>query len=145
MTHHMAEVAARRRHHPGFYLPGTFDPEGWRRRIVVLVRLEEGWEGAALHRPRPKPRLMPEDPWVPPENHQVSPERVRADPYGELITVRLDLTELARQEMDEDDPLPEVAVTQCMMWQLGHALATGRVHMANFQRFVYDGDLEREL
>ncbi len=146
MAHHTAEVAARR-HHRGFYLPETFDAERWRHGIVILVRLGEGWEGAALHRPRPKQWWEPGGGPVPPENHMTSREQARADPHGEFITVRWNLSQLARREMEEIENywMPEVAVLPSMMWELGHAIKSRREHMSTFQCFVHDGGLETEL
>ncbi len=144
MAHHTAELAARR-HHRGFYLPWTFDNLGWRHEIVILVRLGEGWEGVALYRPRPK-TSWEGGCFIPPENHMSSSEDVRADPYGQLISVRWDLTELARKQMEElDDPLPEVAVTLRMMWELAYTLEGCRDHISTFQCFVHDGGLEKGL
>ena len=57
---------------------------------MVLDRLEDGWEGAALDLPWPRER--------------VPDQRGRAwaagDPWGSFLYVRWELTELARREMD---------------------------------------------
>jgi hypothetical protein len=137
MAHHMAEVSARCQHRPDFYLPATFDNMGWWRAVVVLDRLEEGWEGAALYRPEPENGLRSEHGMVP-------PGQIKTYPHGRFILVRWDLTEWARQE-NQEEPLPEVDLTPYAIWELGRCLRGFREYMGMFRCFVQDGHLEREL
>ncbi|EON98439.1 putative arca-like protein [Phaeoacremonium minimum UCRPA7] len=137
-AHHMAEVRARTTsHRADFYLPATFDTEGWWRGLVIIDRLENGWEGVTLNRPRPEKGFTSEGGMIPPSAR-------RTDPHGGLLYVRWELTELARRE-NEHDPLPEVAVSQYPIYRLANCLADLREHMQAFRQFVQEGGLEREL
>ena len=137
-AHHMAELAARRQRvgWGGFYLPATFDACGWWRAIVVIDRLEEGWEGAALGRPWPRER--------------VRDQRGRAwaaeDPYGSFLYVQWELTELARREMEEmEEVWDEVAVAAYPILKLGRSLGDLREHMGGFGCFASEGGLEKHM
>ncbi|KAJ9148556.1 hypothetical protein NKR23_g4904 [Pleurostoma richardsiae] len=137
-AHHMAEVRARiTARRVDFYLPATFDVEGWWRGLVIIDRLEGGWEAVALGRPRPEKGFTSEGGMIPPSER-------RTDPHGGLLYVRWELTELARRE-NEHDPLPEVAVSQYPIYKLANCLADLRDHMGAFRQFVQEGGLEREL
>lgn len=139
MAHHMAEVSSRRQHARDFYLPATFDVEGWWRAVVVLDRLEEGWEGAALYRSAPENGFCSEPGMLP-------PHAAKTDPHGGFVKVRWEMTELAKRQMEEVGcPLPEVAVTPYPIWVLGNNLGGLRAHMGAFRCFVKEGGLEREF
>jgi hypothetical protein len=148
MAHHMADVAARRQQHGrDFYLPATFDVENWWRAVVVLDRLEEGWEGAALYRPRPRDALG----FLLEDNGELSPrlwgtDSHQTDPHGGFLYVRWELTKLAKQWMEEvGESLPDVAVTPYPIPALGQSLADLQDHMGGSRCFVLNGGLEREL
>ncbi|KAK3304120.1 uncharacterized protein B0T15DRAFT_230931 [Chaetomium strumarium] len=138
-AHHMAEVAARiatRRR--DYYLPATFHTDGWWRALVVIDRLEEGWEGVVLNRPRPERGFN----W----GRGKVPESKRTDPYGGFLYARWEVTEVARPYWEEAEaPLPEVDVTPYPVHWLAHCLAGMREHMSTFRDFIHMGGLEEEL
>jgi hypothetical protein len=144
-AHHMAEVAARiatRRR--DYYLPATFHTDGWWRALVVIDRLEEGWESVVLHRPRPEHGFH----WG---RGKVPDSARRTDPYGGFLYVRWEVTEVARHYWKEvevvegESPLPEVDVTQYPIYYVAHCLADMREHMSTFRNFIQMGGLEEEL
>jgi hypothetical protein len=137
MAHHMTEVSFRWQRHPDFYLPATFDSMGWWRAAVVLERLEEGWEGAALYRRAPESGLRS-------EHGKVPPGQIELYQHGRFISVQWELTEWARRG-NEEEPLPEVDLAPYAIWELGRCLRGFREHMGAFKCFVQDGRLEREL
>jgi hypothetical protein len=136
----MAELAARRQLSPDFYLPATFDRQFYWRRVVVIDRLEEGWEDATLYRPEP------EDGFMMAYNGKLPPRVAKTDPHGGHLNVRWELTELAKQWMEAwVDTLPDPAVTALPISRLGDSLADIRKQMGAFRCVVLGGGLEREL
>ncbi|KAK3933772.1 putative arca-like protein [Diplogelasinospora grovesii] len=138
-AHHMAEVAARNKlGSADFYIPATFEVDGWWRGLVIIDRLEDGWESAALNRPKPENGFLSERPPKVPESERFT------NPFGGFMYFRWELTDMARREY-EHDPLPETAITHYPIYKLAASLASLRDGMSAFRCFVLEGGLDKEL
>lgn len=128
-----------------FYIPATHDLRGWWRAILIIDRLEDGWEGVALDRPSPELGYFSTD-------RQYFRAGRKTDPHGGFLLVKWDLTDLAWRLYEEEKLEDEEAEAPLELWDvsspipcLAGQLATVRDHMSAVRCYVLDGGLKQEL
>jgi hypothetical protein len=154
--HHMAEIAARKAAGTAdFYLPKNPDDlRTYERSLVIIDRLETGWENAALNRSK---LIWTSTADGSERRRKFPPSERHSDPHGGFLYIRWDLTEKGREFLAGDDmsggdmlrsddvPVQDTHILPLPIYTLAGQLAQMRSGMQQFRCFVLNGDMRKDL